>query len=309
MTESDQLEQYIKDISNYNLLTADEELNICKIIRSTKKTVKDKEKARINLIHGNLRLVIKMARDYYTGNGPSLMDLVAAGNLGLITASEKFNPSKYKNKFSTYSSYWIHNYIMKEIQKHNRFLYIPAYLQDKISQRHRLSCEPVSDEDCMGAMGINEKTLTKIKEATVMKIPLDAPVRIDKRDQKYVHEIIEDKNAIHPSILAERNEFKENIMQAIEQLDDVAKDILMSYFFSDTKPTYRKIAQKYGVSGQRIEQINRKTLRVLKDILIRDNESLPLALDKKYVDDYLSNNVVPMKKTKRKMKVVEPYLS
>ena len=177
LTSDSSLRVYLRDISKTELLTPEEEAELAERVGQG-----DAE-AREHMIRANLRLVVKIAQDY-ANNGMALVDLIAEGNIGLMTAVDRFDPDRGA-KFSTYSAWWINQSIKRALSNQSKTIRLPAHMVDKIARLRRISAilteelgrEP-SSEELSEELGIPAHKLSRLKRASQRPTSLDAPVNL-----------------------------------------------------------------------------------------------------------------------------------
>src|ERR1039458_6831517 len=186
---------YLREIGLVKLLTPQEEIVLAARIK------KGDKKAREQMIKANLRLVVKIARDY-EGIGLPLLDLISEGNIGLMKAVERFDPSK-GGKLSTYGSWWIKQSIKRALANQSKTIRLPVHLVDKIAKMRRTAMklqevfgrEP-TDEELAAELGTTAARVTQMRTASIRPASLDAPVGDD--DSNNFSEIVEDERAVNP---------------------------------------------------------------------------------------------------------------
>ena len=264
--QEDILQFYLKDIGKIKLLKKDEELNLGeKILKGDEKEAKI---ARKKLIQANLRLVVSIAKRY-TGQGVLFMDLVQEGSIGLIKAVDKYD---YKKgfKFSTYATWWIKQAISRAVSNHSRVIRLPIHMSEKIKHYKKiyldlskqLGREP-DDEELMEKTGFNEKTLFKIREASMQEaVSLESPIA----DDLMLLDYIVDNTSKAPEASIEEQTKEREIYKLIEKLDDREKYIIKNRFGIgvETTKTLEAIGKEMGFSKERIRQIEKHTLRKLR---------------------------------------------
>ena len=269
--QEDILQFYLKDIGKIKLLKKDEELILGeKILKGDEKEAKI---ARKKLIQSNLRLVVSIAKRY-TGQGVLFMDLVQEGSLGLIKAVDKYD---YKKgfKFSTYATWWIKQAITRAISNHSRVIRLPIHMSEKIKNYKKvytnlakeLGREPFDDE-IMAKTGFSERTLFKIKEASMQEtLSLETPVAEDLMLLDYII----DNDAKAPDSEFETKSKEREVFQLIEKLEDREKYIIKNRFGIGTgkTKTLEAIGKDMGFSKERIRQIEKHTLRKLRGYCVK----------------------------------------
>ncbi|MCX7678178.1 MAG: RNA polymerase sigma factor RpoD/SigA [Spirochaetes bacterium] len=257
-----ELQKYFLSINKINLLSQEEEINLAK-----SKCLGD-EKAKEKLINSNLRLVVKIAKNY-TAFEPSIIDLIQEGNLGLIRAAEKFDP-KMGCRFSTYASYWIKHYITRFIAKRSRTIRIPIRKGDlykKITKVREMlfaehGIEPTPSE-IAELLGVDEKDVRDILEFFQPTVSLEHPTS----DEDFnLLEVVEDRKTISPDFNLTRNELKKELENAMETLLENEKKILrMRFGFDDDRPvTLKELGDEFGVSAETVRQIEVRAMNKIK---------------------------------------------
>ena len=186
---------YLREIGQVKLLTPEEEIELAARIK------KGDKKAREHMIKANLRLVVKIARDY-EGIGLPLLDLISEGNIGLMKAVERFDPAK-GGKLSTYGSWWIKQSIKRALANQSKTIRLPVHLVDKISKMRRtamklqeeLGHEP-SDEELADELGMTALRVRQMRQAAIRPASLDAPIGDD--DSNNFSDVVQDENATSP---------------------------------------------------------------------------------------------------------------
>ncbi|MDY6062435.1 MAG: RNA polymerase sigma factor RpoD [Erysipelotrichaceae bacterium] len=261
---NDPVKMYLKEIGAVNLLKADEEVKIAKLIEE------GDEEARNVLIQSNLRLVVSIAKKY-TGRGMLFLDLIQEGNMGLIKAVEKFDYRK-GFKFSTYATWWIRQAITRAIADQARTIRIPVHMVETINKMNRIQKELVQElgrdpnaEEIANRMG----NLTPEKVRDIQKIALD-PVSLEtpigEEDDSHLGDFLEDKDAQSPEQYANAQLLKSEINQVLKSLTEREEKVLRLRFgLEDGKTrTLEEVGREFNVTRERIRQIEAKALRKLK---------------------------------------------
>lgn len=261
------LRLYMKEISKTPLLTPAEEVELANKIR-----LGDKD-ARTLMIKANLRLVVKIAQDY-ANYGLPLADLISEGNIGLMKAVERFDPTK-GGKLSTYGSWWIKQSIKRALANQSKTIRLPVHMVDKISKLRRitemlteaLGHEP-TDEELSEETGIPVRKLKSLKRAALRPTSLDAPV--NEGEAGSYAEIIGDEKAVNPlEALSEKN-LHHQIDELLHVLDERESAIIETRFGLNGRKamTLEEVGREFGVTRERIRQLQnialdkmRKTLR------------------------------------------------
>lgn len=260
----DPIRVYLKSIKNIPLLTAQQEIELAKRAR------KGDLQARDQLIRANLRLVINIAKKY-THFGIPLLDLIEEGNIGLMRAVDKFNPRK-GFRFSTYAAWWIRQNISRAIADQQKVIRLPVYMNELINKwkktREQLSHKlkrPPSDEEVAKKMGLSKEKLEEINFwLSISTLSLEAPVGEDEESQ--VKDLVEDEKIVAPDADLLRAIDKERVELLLEKMSPREKEILdMRFGILDGKIyTLAEIAKKFGISRERVRQIEEQALKKLR---------------------------------------------
>ena len=262
------ISQYLSDISRIPLLTAKEERDLAEtLFHSTDE--EEKTAARNKLIESNLRLVVSVAKRYAGGLLP-LLDLIQEGNIGLMTAAERFDYRK-KVKFSTYATWWIRQSIMRAIADKARLIRLPVHMVEKLhkasctSQRLRkeLGRDP-SYQEIAEQMGISADRLQYLFSIAQEGASLDATV--NEEDGSTLGDLIPDENSENPAAIAEFDDMRNEVNSAIEAslTSREADFIRLRFGFYGDVHTLEEIAKKYNLSRERVRQIEKIALRKLR---------------------------------------------
>jgi RNA polymerase primary sigma factor len=257
---------YLREIGQVRLLTPQEEIHLAARIK------KGDKKAREQMIKANLRLVVKIARDY-EGIGLPLLDLISEGNIGLMKAVERFDPSK-GGKLSTYGSWWIKQSIKRALANQSKTIRLPVHLVDKISKMRRtamrlqeeLGREP-TDEELGQELGISSARIAQMRMAAVRPASLDAP--IGDEDSNNFAEVVEDESADTPYEQLEGKTVTKMLQEMVKTLDPREATILRARFGLDGGPekTLEEVGEKFGVTRERVRQIQNIALRKLRKMI------------------------------------------
>src|SRR5450432_113951 len=207
---------YLREIGQVKLLTPDEEIQLAARIK------KGDKKAREHMIKANLRLVVKIARDY-EGIGLPLLDLISEGNIGLMKAVERFDPAK-GGKLSTYGSWWIKQSIKRALANQSKTIRLPVHLVDKISKMRRTAMklqevfgrEPTDDE-LAEEMGMSTSRVAQMRTAAIRPASLDAPIGDDETNN--FAEVVQDENADSPYEQLEEKTVNRMLQEMVKTLD------------------------------------------------------------------------------------------
>jgi RNA polymerase primary sigma factor len=261
---SDALQLYLREIGQVKLLTPQEEVQLARRIK------RGDEAAREHMIRANLRLVVKIARDY-DGLGLPLLDLINEGNIGLITGVERFDPAKGA-KLSTYAAWWIKQSIKRALANQSKTIRLPVHVVDTMSQIRRtelklhesLKREP-THEEVAADLGLPVRRVRDYVQAAKAPVALDAPLSADD-DSNQVSETVADANAAAPFERLVKATDRELLRRVLTSLDDRERTILTLRFgLKDGTPrTLEFIGKRFGVTRERIRQIENETLRKLR---------------------------------------------
>ncbi len=259
---------YLREIGQVKLLTPQEEIELAARIK------KGDKKAREHMIKANLRLVVKIARDY-DGIGLPLLDLISEGNIGLMKAVERFDPAK-GGKLSTYGSWWIKQSIKRALANQSKTIRLPVHLVDKISKMRRMTMklqeelgrEP-TDEELAAELGTTASRVSQMRIASIRPASLDAPIGDD--DSNNFSEMVEDERAINPYEELEDKTVTDMLQDMVKHLDNREATILRYRFGLDggAEKTLEEVGVKFGVTRERVRQIQNLALRKLRKMIER----------------------------------------
>lgn len=259
---TDPVRQYLRDIGKVTLLTAAEEIDLAK------RAEKNEKRARDKLISANLRLVVSIAKKY-VGRGMSLLDLIEEGNIGLMRAVDKYDWRR-GFKFSTYATWWIRQAITRAIADQARTIRIPVHMVETINRFNRtqrqmmqeLGREP-TPEEVAKALGIDESKAREIIKVSQEPTSLETPVG-DEEDS-HLGDFIADQG-LQPDEQATRELLKLHLDEVLDSLSPREKRVLQLRFgLEDGKQrTLEEVGKEFGVTRERIRQIEAKAIRKLK---------------------------------------------
>jgi RNA polymerase primary sigma factor len=254
---------YLREIGQIRLLTPAEEVALAKRIR------KGDKKARDQMIKANLRLVVKIARDY-EGCGLPLLDLINEGNIGLVKGVERFDPRKGA-KLSTYAAWWIKQSIKRALANQSKTIRLPVHVVDKLSHIRRAEAklhdlferEP-TDEEVAAELGIDPRRLTHYRIMAVRPASLDAP--LGREDSTQMGDVIRDEGAATPYEQLEERNNAALVRDMIVTLDPREQSILRRRFGLDGAEvmTLEEVGEEFGVTRERIRQIQEEALKKLR---------------------------------------------
>ncbi|MBP5356516.1 MAG: RNA polymerase sigma factor RpoD [Clostridia bacterium] len=260
----DPVKIYLKDIGRVSLLSAEEEKELAI------KMVEGDETAKKHLIEANLRLVVSIAKRY-VGRGMLFLDLIEEGNLGLMKAVDKFDYTK-GFRFSTYATWWIRQAITRAIADQARTIRIPVHMVETINKLTRttrflvqeLGREPTAEE--IGKeMGISAERVTEIQKIAQDPVSLETP--IGEEEDSHLGDFIEDEHALSPQEQATQTLLKEELAKVLESLTPREQAVIrLRYGLDGTHPrTLEEVGKRFGVTRERIRQIEAKALRKLRN--------------------------------------------
>ena len=257
---------YLREIGQVKLLTAEEEIDLAAKIK------KGDKKAREQMIKANLRLVVKIARDY-EGIGLPLLDLISEGNIGLMKAVERFDPAK-GGKLSTYGAWWIKQSIKRALANQSKTIRLPVHLVDKISKMRRAAMklqeifgrEP-TDEEVGDELGISASRVNQLRTAAIRPASLDAP--IGDEESNTFSEVVQDENAYSPYEQLEEKTVTSMLQEMVDTLEPRESMILRYRFGLDggSEKTLEDVGVKFGVTRERVRQIQNIALIKLRKMI------------------------------------------
>ncbi len=260
----DPVRMYLKEIGRINLLTREQEISLAQKVEAGDLRAKKK------LIDANLRLVVSIAKKYI-GRGMTFLDLIQEGNKGLIRAVEKYDWTK-GFKFSTYATWWIRQAITRSIADQARTIRIPVHMVEKINKLMRtsrrlmqkLGREP-TPEEIGEKMDIDPEKVREILKIAQNTTSLETPVS-EGDDESSLGDFIADDKQISPYEEASKQMLRENVNEVLKALSDrEAKVLKMRFGLNGNKTmTLEEVGKKFGVTRERIRQIEAKALRKLK---------------------------------------------
>lgn len=257
---------YLREIGQIPLLTIEQEIELAAKIKKGDKA------ARSLMIRSNLRLVVKIAHDY-ANLGLPLLDLISEGNIGLMKAVERFDPAK-GGKLSTYAAWWIKQSIKRALANQSKTIRLPVHLVDKIAKVKRLALamseelgrEPTDDE-LAAEVGISASKLSQLRTVSIRPASLDAP--LNDEDGTEFGELVGDDSAVDPAENLSDKDLQEEVADLLGVLDARERKIINSRFGLDggKARTLEEVGQKFGVTRERIRQLQNIALAKLRRAL------------------------------------------
>jgi len=262
------LKLYLCEIGKVKLLTPEQEIELAERIK------KGDKKAREEMIKANLRLVVKIARDY-EGIGLPLLDLISEGNIGLMKAVERFDPTKGA-KLSTYAAWWIKQAIKRGLANQAKTIRLPVHVLDKLSKinqaarrlHQELGREP-TDEELGDELGFTGSSVAQMRTIAIRPASLDAP--LGDEESNTFGEVVQDENAETPYERLADKAASGALREMVDTLSRREGEILRARFGLDGGPqqTLEQVSETFGVTRERVRQIQNNALRKLRQMIER----------------------------------------
>lgn len=271
----DSVKIYLQQIGKIPLLTAEQELEVAKKIKEH-----NDEHSKEILVNANLRLVVSIAKKYI-GRGLSFLDLIQEGNMGLMKAAEKFDYAK-GYKFSTYATWWIQQSITRAIADKSRIIRLPVHMIETLSKIKKVTMDLTTEtgkvpskEEIAYRVGIPVNKLTSLIKAAQSTISIETPATAKDESSK-LGDFIIDESTISPDTRVSQENLFEDIQKMLNQLSPKERDVLIMRFgLNDdgNRKTLEEIGSRYGVSRERIRQIENRAISKLKKLCKNNNLS------------------------------------
>lgn len=269
----DSVRIYLQQIGKIPLLSGEEELNIAKKIQE-----EHCEMSKNILVNANLRLVVSIAKKYI-GRGLSFLDLIQEGNMGLMKAAERFDYTK-GYKFSTYATWWVQQAITRAIADKARIIRLPIHMIESLSKIRKATIDlttelgrPPTKQEIAYRLGLSVSKLTALVKSSQSTISIEAPAN-QKEDSTKIGDYIVDESTITPDSRVSQENLFEDIRKMLSQLSPKERDVLILRYGLDnngTKKTLDEIGSQYGVSRERIRQIENRAISKLKKLCKNNN--------------------------------------
>ena len=259
----DPVRMYLKEIGQIKLLSADEEVELAKLIAAGNQTAKNK------LTEANLRLVVSIAKKY-SGRGLHILDLIQEGNTGLIRAVDKFDWTK-GNKFSTYATWWIRQAITRAIADQARTIRVPVHMVEVINKATRCNRKLVQElgreptvEEIAAELNLPVEKIIEANRTAADTLSLDTPVG-DEEDTS-IGSFVEDDRTPGPADATSNALLAEALKEILDTLTEREADVLRMRFgmYDGRSHTLEEVGQSFGVTRERIRQIENKAIRKLR---------------------------------------------
>ena len=271
----DSVKIYLQQIGKIPLLSYEEEMAVAREIKENNST-----KAKETLVSSNLRLVVSIAKKYI-GRGLSFLDLIQEGNMGLMKAAEKFDYTK-GYKFSTYATWWIQQSITRGIADKSRMIRLPVHMIETLGKIKRATIELSTElnrmptkEEIASKINMPVSKLSALMKSAQSTISIETPAN-QKDDSSKIADFIVDESHLTPDTKVTQENLLDDVHKMLNQLNQKEKDVLIMRFGLDDngqKKTLDEIGTRYGVSRERIRQIETRAISKLKKLCKNQNVS------------------------------------
>ena len=271
----DSVKIYLQQIGKIPLLSYEEEMAVAREIKENNST-----KAKETLVSSNLRLVVSIAKKYI-GRGLSFLDLIQEGNMGLMKAAEKFDYTK-GYKFSTYATWWIQRSITRGIADKSRMIRLPVHMIETLGKIKRATIELSTElnrmptkEEIASKINMPVSKLSALMKSAQSTISIETPAN-QKDDSSKIADFIVDESHLTPDTKVTQENLLDDVHKMLNQLNQKEKDVLIMRFGLDDngqKKTLDEIGTRYGVSRERIRQIETRAISKLKKLCKNQNLS------------------------------------
>lgn len=269
----DSVRIYLQQIGKIPLLSTQEELNIARKIQEDHCEI-----SKNILVNANLRLVVSIAKKYI-GRGLSFLDLIQEGNMGLMKAAERFDYTK-GYKFSTYATWWVQQSITRAIADKARIIRLPIHMIESLSKIRKTTIDLTTElgrvptkQEIAYRLGLSVNKLTSLIKSAQSTISIEAPAN-QKEDSTKIADYIVDESTITPDSRVSQENLFDDIRKMLSQLSPKERDVLILRYGLDnngTKKTLDEIGSQYGVSRERIRQIENRAISKLKKLCKNTN--------------------------------------
>ena len=269
VSTDDSVKIYLQQIGKIPLLSAEQELDLAKKIREN-----HDEFSKDLLVNANLRLVVSIAKRYI-GRGLSFLDLIQEGNVGLVKAAGRFDYSK-GYKFSTYATWWIQQAITRAIADKARIIRLPMHMIESLGKIRRATLDLTTElghtptkQEIAYRLGVSVNKLTAIVKSAQSTISMDTPTSSSPEETSKIADFIVDEDSIAPEKRVTQENLFDDIRRMLNQLSPKERDVLILRYGLDNngdKKTLDEIGSQYGVSRERIRQIENRAIAKLKKL-------------------------------------------
>ena len=271
------IQLYLNDAGKYKLFTVEEERKFCALAKAGDMNARDM------IIKHNLRLVINIAKRY-RNRGIDFEDLISEGNIGMMHAIEKFDPTR-ECRFSTYATWWIRQYIERHIMNHNRLIRLPVHIVKDLNKVIRAkkklekSNNPYSIKDIANITGLDNDLVYKLLNADKIALSLDShvPGHEDEPDMTLTNTIIDESTSIEDQI--DQSQIRFFVRSNLDKLTDIQQTVLkFRYGIDHDETTLEDLGRIIGVTRERVRQIQKEAHVKLKKLMNASPIRKPLLL-------------------------------